>query len=165
MKLRTLNETWETTLSHLDEETQRLVRETPHVHFDPDSIPAELDFLRGEVVDLGIEDLGVSRDVMAALFKGLTGHGIVIPGTRYKIRRTAGPMTVIEPNDDSAEEALPVLPDHWRSVVTVLSGNRFTWVGEKVRPDRVGPIDYMRKVPGGWLANPLDVRARTAMAR
>lgn len=140
MKLRTLNEMWETSLSHLDEETQRLVRETPHVHFDPDTLPPELEFLRGDVVDLGIEDLEASRSVKAALFRGLTGHGVVIPGTRFKMRRTAGPMTVIEPNDDTAEEELPILPDAWRSVVTVISGNQFTFIGDRVRPDRVGGV-------------------------
>jgi hypothetical protein len=86
-------------------------------------------------VDLGFENLGVSKAEERAIYDAFVGHGVAVPNTAYKLRYTKTGITVVEPI--VAGEELVVLPEYWAEVVLVIGeNNKPSYVGKRVRPEQ-----------------------------
>jgi hypothetical protein len=121
---------------HLDEWTkEQMIKEMPHTRFGG-GLPPELDFLNGAFVDMGFENFGNTEETQR-VFRAFGSTGVLVPGTRYRLRHASPGATQIEPADGTEQVSLP---NDWKSCVMVMDMNdRFTWVGKKVRPDQTGP--------------------------
>lgn len=119
---------------------EALIREAPHTRILTE-IPPDLDFLAGDFIDFGFEDLPVPLPQKQLIFRAFSGDGVRVPGTHWKLRHD-------RPGDTKIEVALPndevSLPAEWPGTVVVLTGNDITWVGALVRPDRVGNLDMTK---------------------
>ena len=145
--MRTFKEWLET---QYDEETRQMIlNEIPHGSMLSGPIPPELKFLQG-FVDFGFENLGLTPAAKRELHDAFASRGVAVPGTRWKLRYRGGMGVLVEPMDGSE----PVLPNHWKQAVYVLSvSDVFTWIGKRVRPEQLGvPIDFnlYRDVGDGW---------------
>lgn len=142
----------------------RLLNESPHTRIIGGF---ELPLIRrGDRVDWGFEDMGLPVSTVNALERSLReGDGVVLTGTRLVLKAPSlenadglmvsrYPETVIIPAD---RHGSPLeLPENWiRSIYVVDSNYNYTWIGDKVRPDRIGgtmATNKMRKVDGGWIS-------------
>ena len=80
------------------------------------------------------------------------GTGVRIPGTAFRLRHDAATSvrSFVEPMD-GAEQA--ELPEHWRQGVLVIgNGEKFTWIGKRVRSYLIGNVDLSlyRDTGDGW---------------
>lgn len=147
-----LNNIYLESIAHFDTDTQDwLLREAPHARVSSD-VPPELGFLKGVFADFGFEDLGLSVEERRALERAYAGLGVVIPGTSLRLRYASKPgVAVVEPVDGSEVASLP---SNWLSVVTAYSTlvDDYTWVGDRVRPDRCPDFDHSRftRESMGW---------------
>lgn len=111
-----------------------LIREAPHVRFVKSSVPDSLAFLRGELVDLGFENLGLDADDFSAVAGAFIGDGVGIPGTGLKMCKDSRGVAVVVPDDGVSV----FLPENWREAVWVLgSDDKPSYVGSLVRDDQV----------------------------
>lgn len=111
-----------------------LIREAPHVRFLRSSVPDSLAFLRGELVDLGFENLGLDVDRFSSVASAFIGDGVGIPGTGLKMRKDSRGVAVVVPDDGVSV----FLPENWREGVWVLgSDDKPSYVGSLVRDDQV----------------------------
>lgn len=150
--IQTGSQTWlDAVDSHeFDEWTrEQMVREMPHTHF-AGSIPALLEFLRGAFVDLGFENLGLMPAELRRIMLAFGGGGVAVPGSPHRLRHAAPGHSVVEALDGTE---LGTLPAHWRQGVLVVGNDdQYTWIGKRVRPDQIGPIDLSQydDVGDGW---------------
>lgn len=122
---------------------RRLVlTEAPHTSFSRKTLPPELAFLGGSMVDLGFEDLGLDETTFEQINLHFASVGVRVPGTNYKLRWQGGIRSTVEPL--TAEDAdLPVLPEYWEEAVLVLGeGDNLLWVGKRVREKRLEGFTY-----------------------
>jgi hypothetical protein len=130
MKIRQL---YEDKIKDLSKEIkEEIIKEAPHTQI-VGVIPDSLSFLRGAFVDLGFENLQISKENKAAIHKAFIGNGVSIPGTNLKFRNTGIGVTVIEPDDGTIS-----LPHDWFEAVLVLDGDKVSYAGKHVRPDQIG---------------------------
>jgi len=129
-----LKEIYHNKIKHLDQNIQEaLLKEAPHCRFVGE-IPKELSFLRGDIVDLGFENLGLMTEKFNELLLAFAGVGVIVPGTHWKLRSN-GPRAVVELCDGSESVSLP---NHWSECVWVLGGDeKPSYVGSRVRKDQV----------------------------
>lgn len=114
-----------------------LINEQPHTTF-VGQIPPELAFLHGRFVDLGFENLSLNVHELESLGKAFTESGVIVPGTRWRLREISG-KTVVE-KIDGTEQA--TLPSHWKQGVLVTDVNfNPTWLGKRLRRDQIGAYD------------------------
>ncbi len=135
---------------HFEPTTMELMLgQMSRVHFQGD-LPPGFEFLGGTFVDLGFEDLGISKDEQELVQRAIAGTGLAVPGTPFKMQTHRPFFTYILPSDGSETATLPV---GWKQAVAVLgNGDQLTWIGKKVRPERVGEIDYRlyQDMGDGW---------------
>ncbi len=117
-----------------DMKLRQILNEEPHVTIKG-PIPPEFGFLRGDIIDLGWENLNLDPtdydEIRKALFK--TGTGVRIPKSSYRLR-SDGEHIFIEQAKLTEKVSLP---DNWKQAVYVITGNDYSWVGKLVR--RTGP--------------------------
>jgi hypothetical protein len=131
---------------------EQMIKEMPHTHFGG-SLPGEFDFLSGAFVDMGFENFG--DDEMTRTCTLAFGRtGVIVPGTRYRLRHGGPGQAAVEPVDGTETASLP---QNWKSYVFVMDMNdQFTWVGKNVRPDQTGrnapptKLDGYRDMGEGW---------------
>ena len=145
-----LNKLYLESIRHFDPEiVEWLIREAPHITPVRGEAPPELHFLQrpGTVIDLGIENLPISKEDKKLLRLGFVTNGIGIPGTGMRFRYLTTGFTAVEP----AAGNEPMLPSFWRKAVLVIDTNtdRPVWVGDLVRDDQVD-----RDILGGFLVTP-----------
>ena len=146
-----LNKLYTESIAHFSQPIQDwLIREAPHDRLIKSTIPDELAFLRGEYVDLGFENIGISQD--QAMLHGFSINGLRIPGSRYRLRHGTHPDgTRVELATGSE---FGCLPDNWKQGVLVIGKDDiFTWIGKLVRKDQIGDIDFSlyETTDDGWL--------------
>jgi hypothetical protein len=126
--------TWLESVEQLNAGFRRpmLIEAAAHTSFQP-PLPAELSFLAGRFVGLGLENLGLGPKKVNDLLRAFSGAGVVVPNTGWRLR-FAYPYAVVERTDDSE---LETLPDWWKEAVLV-TDDQFapTWVGKRVRLDQ-----------------------------
>lgn len=137
-----LNEMYLQKIAHLDQVIQeQIIREAPHTTIQS-HIPIELEFLEGQFVDLGFENMDLPEDQKQAIYRSFVGPGVAIPGTKWKLRYLRTGQTFVEPIGD---EQILTLPDNWKQCVLVLdSTGGWAWIGKRVRPDQIGEVDWDR---------------------
>jgi hypothetical protein len=119
---------------------EAIIKEAPHTRFDRSTLPPQLEFLGGALVDLGFENLDLNPGMHHAVSRAFIGPGIAVPGLPYKLRYTRTGVAVAEENDG----VLVTLPEYWHEAVLVLGDdNQPTHVGSRVRPDQLPP-NYKR---------------------
>lgn len=129
---------------------EMLVREAQRTHF-VGSLPAGFEFLRGAIVDVGFERLGMADQELRELRLAFVGAGVVVPGTPYRLRCVRPARSVVEPADGTEGGTLPA---HWRQGVVVLGHHeRYTWIGKLVPTDRRGGLDLSvyEDAGDGWV--------------
>jgi hypothetical protein len=127
-----INELYKDRIKHLPKVIREdIIKEAPHTQIVGD-IPDSLSFLRGTFIDLGFENLQLSRDEVRAIYKAFIGNGVEIPGTDTKLRFTRTGVTAVERGSGDA-----VLPSHWADAVLVLNGDTAVHIGKLVRPDQI----------------------------
>lgn len=136
------------------------IREDAHGQIGTET-PAELPFHKGDTIDLGTENLGLTKAQRWAIHKALAAHGTAIPGTPYRIRVNVQGRYAIEPATGEEEATLP--PNWMEGLLvarTQLDQIQYVWIGNKVRPNQLTPdFDYTPylKTKEGWhLAPDLD---------
>lgn len=119
---------------------ERMIKEMPHTYF-LGFLPVALAFLQGRFVDLGFENLGLPAPECRSILLAFGGTGVCIPGTPSRMR-FAYPHAVIEPVDGSETATLPIC---WKEGALVVDDQGApTWVGKKVRPDRIAGFDLQQ---------------------
>lgn len=131
-------------------ERQMVLLEAPHTRIVGD-LPAGFDFLKGEFVDLGFEDLPLPQPEKMAVYRAFMGKGVGVPGTHFRLRQDFPGSTLVEPADGTEQASLP---DEWRGAVVVIGdGNDILYAGDLVNSERLpkaglDPALY-EKVPFG----------------
>lgn len=113
---------------HIREE---VLKEAPHTQILGD-LPESLRFLGGSFVDLGFENLPLSKEEAAVIRNAFTREGVGMPGTGLKLRNHSSGKTLVEPY-----EGEPMLPPDWIEAVLVLDGDDVVYAGKYVRPDQL----------------------------
>jgi hypothetical protein len=99
-----------------------------------DSLPHELAFLRGPLVDLGFDKLSLPQSDIEAIVLAFCAEGVRVPGTHHKLRHSVMSLfTLVEPA--SGHEVM--LPADWREAV-----RSHSWIGKKVVPTDFDPSRY-----------------------
>ena len=80
----------------------------------PGHLPAGFECLRGPLVDLGFDRLGLTPDALDAIRLAFVGSGVRVPGTECRLRCVRPVLSVVEPAD-GGEPA--ILPNDWRAGV------------------------------------------------
>jgi hypothetical protein len=122
--------TYHDKIKHLDEPiVEMLVKEAPHTSFG--TVPPELNFLKGGIVDLGFENIP-DKQLAKTIYRAFTQTGVRIPGTNYKMRAEFGMIAKIE--QAKPNEELPTLPPEWAEYVHVIDANthKTLYVGSKL---------------------------------
>ena len=102
-----------------------------------DSLPHELAFLGGPLVDLGFDKLSLPPAAMEAVFLAfLRARRMRVPGTPYKLRHSVMSLFTLVEHAAGNEVMLPM---DWRQVVRSPS-----WIGKKVVPSDFDPKDGSR---------------------
>jgi hypothetical protein len=99
-----------------------------------DSLPHELAFLGGPLVDLGFDKLNLPQADIEAIVLAFCAEGVQVPGTPHRLRHSVMSLFTL------AEPAIGhevMLPTDWR--VTVRS---HSWIGKKVVPTDFDPSRY-----------------------
>lgn len=153
IKRHTGAKTYLENIAHLDEgKREFLLSEIPQTQVRDVLLP-QLQFLANSTVDWGFEDLGLAKPEYEALKLHLYDRGLLIPGTEYKFRYP-GIVNIVVVEIAEGDELS--LPPHWKQGVLVLgAGDRFTWIGKKVRDERYGGPDaidftHYRDDGDGW---------------
>jgi hypothetical protein len=153
-----MNFSFKTWLEHIEESNfdewtkEMMIKEMPHTRFVA-GLPSELSFLNGAFVDMGFENFGDTA-LMQQVFRAFGGTGVIVPGTRYKLRNASPGQATAEQVDGSETVSLP---NFWKQCVMVMDANdRFTWVGKMVRAEQTGPnfpptrLEGYRDMGDGW---------------
>jgi hypothetical protein len=99
-----------------------------------DSLPHELAFLGGSLVDLGFDKLSLPPAATEAIFLAFCAEGVRVPGTPYKLRHSVMSLYTLVEHAAGNEVMLPM---DWRQVVRSPS-----WIGKKVVPSDFDPSRY-----------------------
>lgn len=90
-----------------------LISEAQRTRF-PGHLPTGFESLRGPLVDLGFDRLGLAPDALDAIRLAFVGSGVRVPGTGYRLRCVRPVLSVVE---SAAGDEGATLPDHWRRAV------------------------------------------------
>ena len=99
-----------------------------------DSLPHELAFLAGGLVDLGFDKLSLPPAAIEAVFLAFCAGGVRVPGTPYKLRHSVMSLFTLVEHAAGNEVMLPM---DWRQVVRSPS-----WIGKRVVPSDFDPSRY-----------------------
>lgn len=139
-----LNKLWTEEIRHLPKDVQEsLLTEQPHTRFHG-AAPKEFDFLLGPnvFVDLGFENYGLGKEKLFEYLRAFSGTGCLVPTASspyWKLRNSRPLHSMIEPAD--GDEV--ALPPYWTECVLIVdSDDRIRWIGNRVRPDQLGDIDW-----------------------
>jgi hypothetical protein len=89
-----------------------------------DSLPRELAFLGGPLVNLGFDKLNLPQADIEAIVLAFCSEGVRVPGTSHKLRHSVMSLfTLVEPS--TGDEL--TLPTDWREAV-----RSHSWIGKKV---------------------------------
>jgi hypothetical protein len=107
-----------------------LLFEWPHQRVE--TVEQRFLFMHGCIIDLGFENIGISK-----MYVQLAGGGLKIPGIDYMmfLDRSANLRITRGGND------LPNLPFNWFSATYGVKGNNYVWIGPNVRQDQISGID------------------------
>lgn len=126
-------------IKHFEEPIlEMLLTEAPHTTFG--TVPPELNFLKGGIVDLGFENIP-NKELARTIYRAFTQNGVAIPGTKYKMRAEFGMIANIE--QIKPNEELPILPEDWMEFVHVIDvhTHKPIYVGNKL-----GTHQYVNKM-------------------
>jgi hypothetical protein len=99
-----------------------------------DSLPHELAFLGGPLVDLGFDKLNSLQTDIETILLAFCAEGVRVPGTPHKLRHSVMSLfTLVEPA--TGHEVM--LPTDWRQAV-----RSHSWIGKKVVPTDFDPSRY-----------------------
>lgn len=108
----------------------RILLEWPHQGVE--TVEDRFLFMHGCVVDLGFENIGISK-----LYVPLTMRGLKIPGIDYMMfLDRSGKLRITKGGHD-----LPHLPFDWFSATYGMKRDTYVWIGPKVRQDQIQGID------------------------
>jgi hypothetical protein len=136
---------------------RQILLEMVHTYIDISIIPADFiqqfPMLAGDMIDLGLENLGLPKPEFRALVTACDTDGVRVPNSLYKIRRANG--LVVEPHTGTE----PLLPDHWLQGAWVQLRSVYFWIGTSVRiggemGDQVaGSFDFTpyTRLTDGWM--------------
>lgn len=135
-------------VAHFDKVLQEaLMTEHPHGRFKKSEI-----IPKGNYLDLGFENLGLSNNEKKLLYKAIYHTGCIIPKTSLKIRCDPGDVYLVEPIDGTE---LATLPDHWKQAIYVMQlgeKDEFVFIGKLVRQEQITAFDRttLTETPDGW---------------
>jgi len=136
-----LHKLYSESVAHFDKALQEaLMTEHPHGRLEKSEIIS-----RGNYLDLGFENLGLSEYQRKCLYNAIYHTGCVIPGTNLKIRCNPGDVYMIEPTDGTE---IARLPDHWKQAIYVMQlgeQDEFVFIGKLVRQDQIGTEPHFQK--------------------
>ena len=125
--------------NHSDSWTREmLIQEAQRTHFIG-NLPAEFAFLRGAILDLGFEKLGLPPEELAKVRRAFISSGLAVPGTSHRLRNLRPAHSLVEPTDWTEGATLP---GHWREGVLVIANDdRYSWIGKRVGLEQLREVD------------------------
>jgi hypothetical protein len=117
---------------------EALVNEAQRTHFIG-PFPAGFEFLRGAILDLGFEKLGLPPEELARVRIAFVSKGLAVPGTGHRLRCRRPAHSLVEPADGTEEATLP---GHWKEGVLVIANDdRYSWIGKRVGVEHLREVD------------------------
>lgn len=129
---------------------EALVNEAQRTHFIG-PLPAGFEFLRGAILDLGFERLGLPPEELARVRLAFVSKGLAVPGTGHRIRNQRPAHSLVEPTDWTEQATLP---GHWKEGVLVIGNDdRYRWIGRRVALEQLREVDLRdyEDTGDGWL--------------